>query len=292
MHKYSFGIRASILQNSNKLYSSSFCDWRGVREGAYFQFKNDKFTFNVVNTKLETYSKSFTVKNKNSIVCPFNFNPILIKDDNINLTYKELRVRKLLFIINPGSNYRVGDMVFCLGGVLNQNYQSGGSFKVVGVGGQGEITDLELIESGKYIQIPDNKEIKTYSDGPGQNAELALEFEEDAVLGTLERTISNLIFNQNETTIIFSRPLPEGINHGELNFSKWLITLNNSYNLRNSNVIGEEYEIHNDLIGNSGLMKIDKTDSLAALKANNNFELLNRRLSEMEEKLKLLTQNV
>jgi hypothetical protein len=292
MSKHSFGTRASILQNSNKLYSSSFCDWRGVREGAYFQFRKDKFTFNVVNTKLETYSKSFTIKNKNSIICPFNFNPILIKDDNINLIHKELRVKKLLFIINPGSNYRIGDMVFCIGGILNQNYQSGGSFKVISVGGQGEITDLELIESGKYIQIPDNKEIKTYSDGPGQNAELALEFEEDAVLGTLERTVSNLIFDQNETTIIFSRPLPEGITHGELNFSKWLITLNNSYNLRNSNVIGEEYEIHNDLIGGSGLMKVDKIDNSSCSKININFELLNRRLSEMEEKLKLLTQNV
>lgn len=290
--RQNFGIRASILQNSNKLYSSSFCDWRGVRDGAYFQFKNDKFSFNVISRKQENYSKSFTVKNKNTIIVPFNFNPILIKEDNISLHYKEQRINKLLFIINPGSNYRVGDMVFCLGGIINQNYQSPASFKVSQVSDSGAIIDLELIEQGKYVKIPENKEIKTYSDGPGQDAELALEFEEDASLAITERTISNITYNQNESVIVFSRPLPEGIVGGQISFSKWLINLNNPYNLRNCNVIGEEYEINNDLIGTSGLVKISKDDKYADSYINKNFELLNVRIIQLEEKIKLLTQNV
>lgn len=290
--RQNFGIRASILHNSNKLYSSSFCDWRGVRDGAYFQFKNDKVSFNVINTKLENYSKSFTVKNKNTIAIPFNFNPILIKEDNISIHYREQRVNKLLFIINPGSNYRIGDMIFCLGGVLNQNYQSAASFKILQVSESGAITDLELIEQGKYVKIPENKEIKTYSDGPGQDAELALEFEEDASLAMIERTVSNITYNSNESIIVLSRPLPDGIINGNISFSKWMIHLSHPYILRNSNVLGDEYEINNDLIGTSGLIKINKTDKHVDSYINRNFELLNIRLIELEEKLKILTQNV
>lgn len=289
--KQNFGIRASILQNSNKLYSSSFCDWRGVRDGAYFQFKKDKFSFNVVSRRQENYFKSFTVKNKNTIIVPFNFNPILIKEDNISIHYKEHRVNKLLFIINPGNSYRIGDMVFCLGGIINQNYQSPASFKVLQVSESGAITDLELIEQGKYIKIPENKEIKTYSDGPGQGAELALEFEEDATLTVTERAISNISFGLNETIIVFSRPLPDGINLGEISFSKWIINLNNSYTLR-GDVIGEEYEINNNLIGTSGLVKINKDDKNADSYVNKNFELLNARIIQLENQIKLLTQNV
>lgn len=280
--KQNFGIRASILQNSNKLYSSSFCDWRGVREGAYFQFNGDKFSFNVLNSKLENYSKSFTVKNKNTISIPFNFNPILIKDDIINLHYKEFRASKLLFIINPGKNYRINDIVFCIGGTLNQNYQTSTSFKVTGIGENGEVTELEIIENGKYIKLPENKNILTYSDGPGQNLELAIEFEEDITLGSLEGSISNISFGNNETTIILSNIIPDGILQGEIRFSKWLITLTSNYNLRNSNVIGEQYEINNDLISGSELVKINK-DNFSLV--NKNFEILIREINSLKERL-------
>lgn len=282
----SFGDKASVLLGSNKVYSSTNSYWGRVGSGAYFRFERDTCYFNVSKSEKETYSKVFTVKNKNTIVLDSNLAPILMRGDQIKINYREYVFKQIKVIFSEGGGYKKDDLLFLEGGQLNPFYQSSAIFKVLSTDESGAIKDIEIIEKGKYIISPQKDiPLNCTTDGAGKNAQIICDFDLNEKVEYLERIISAINYDTNLTYITFLQPLPNGINSGELSFEKWAIILTSTYNAREKPPIEEKYEIYNDFLPDSNLLKLVRGHTAPDVVINKNFELLLSRIKELETKL-------
>jgi hypothetical protein len=283
----SFGDKASVLLGSNKIYSSTNSYWGRITSGAYFRFANDTCYFNVSRSEREIYSKAFSVKNKNTIILDSNLAPILMKGDRIKINYREYVLKQVRVIFCEGAGYKKDDLLFLEGGQLNPFYQSSVIFKVLSTDENGAIKEIEIIEKGKYIVSPEkNVPLNCSTDGAGKNAQIICDFDLNEKVEYLERIVSAVNYDTNSTYITFLQPLPNGINSGELSFEKWTIILTSTYNARAKPPIEEKYEIYNDFLPDSSLLKLIRGHTAPDVVINKNFELLLLRIKELESKIK------
>jgi len=188
-----FGDKASVLLGSNKIYSSTNSYWGRINEGAYFKFSKDKCYFNIGRTQKESYSKIFSLKNRNTIVLDVNLSPILLKGDQIKLNYHESVFKTIKVIFSEGANYKIDDLLFLEGGHLNPFYQSSAILKVTETDESGAVKNVEIIEKGKYIIPPEkNAVLNCSTDGAGKNAQLICEFDHNEKKESLERDLTKV----------------------------------------------------------------------------------------------------
>ncbi|CAK0749986.1 conserved hypothetical protein [Gammaproteobacteria bacterium] len=279
-----FGPSCSIKHGTNKLISSTQCHWGKVAEGSHFKFNKDKNYIEVLSAKDIFYIKDFETKNNNVLIINENLFPMITVNDMLEITYKEYELNEIDIIVSAGRGYAEGDVIYFNGGELSRDFHTGTSLRVSGVNEHGGILEYSIIEKGKYLVPPDSL-CDTSTNGFGDKAQFAFRFQELGHRGWIDRSVTNIKYNNAQTLLTLAQAIPDGIKNGKLNVKKWEITLKDNYNLRDSNVISEDYEIINDIIPHTNIPKLYYGHANPDRIINHGFTKISQHISQHDERI-------
>lgn len=286
----SFGVSASVGIGTNKIVSSTLCNWAKVKIGSFFKFKNDESWFKIVNIKNLYWIKDFNVKHRNIITIPEIVFPYLGINDELQITYKEYELAEVRVVSDPGKKYAINEIVYFNGGLISRDLDQSAAIKVLATNEAGEIVHYEVFNKGKYLVVPEG-ECTSFSSGVGSGAKFYCSFKEIESRGLTDRKIVSINFIDGNTVIALNSPLPEGLKIGKLSVKKWEVLLENNYFARQSNVVSEPYEIITDFILDSGIPKLIRGHINPDLIINQGFETLYRKILELDSEIKKLKDN-
>lgn len=285
----SFGISASIGIGTNRIVSSTLCNWAKIKIGSFFKFKSDENWYKIVNVQNLYWIKDFNVKHRNIITIPEIVFPYLGVNDELEITYKEYELLDIRVISNPGKKYQINEIVYLNGGLISRDLDQATAIKVLAVNEIGEIVNYEIFNRGKYLQAPEG-ECETFSSGSGFGAKFYCAFKEIEKRGWTDRKIISINYIDGQTVIALNGSLPEGLKNGKLSVKKWEALIENNYYARKSNVISENYEVITDFIQDSGIPKLIRGHINPDLIINQGFEILYNRIIKLEKQIKELKE--
>lgn len=279
------GTIGSIKKDSNKIISATFSDWSAVREGSFIKFDNDS-DFNIVShAEQKTYIKSFVLVQPNILRVNEDCGANINEEDSLNISYKEQELSTVYKIISAGHGYKEGDHVTLGGGVASLNLidhtLNSATFIVTKIGGGGEILDLKVINNGKYIETPDK--ITALNGGSGASASVEVGFKLADHRSFIERDVQKVEFKGSDTIIHLVYGLPDGIKEGKLSLDKWEIVLKSNYT--GENKTKQNFQVTRDFTPNLRIPLIAKNSQSQELTVNYALALLDKKITELEEKI-------
>ncbi|RTK99177.1 MAG: hypothetical protein EKK57_10165 [Proteobacteria bacterium] len=287
--KKQFGTVASIKYGTNRIVSSTNCHWLKIETGALFKFREFDVFLDVASVSQFKYIKKFTVKNRNTIIVENNIFPDVFEGDVLEITYKEYELDNIQLITSSGVNYKVGELVYIDGGTLVPDNHSIITLKVLSITDQGGISTWEVVNSGRYLSPPKDKECGSSSSELGEGAKFYIHFKEIDKRGWIDRTIASIKYLSNQSIITLNNLLPDGITDGEFSVEKWEIKTKDKFSYGNSDICGKQYEVSIDTLPYFNLHKLVKGDVDPSIIINNNFIKLSEQIKLLENKIKLLS---
>lgn len=302
----SLGYTINLISNTNKIIGCSEVDFQKIRAGSYI--KIDNVIYQIIDRKPLFYIKDFEVINPNAI--RIKDTDYLLKDDVLNISYKEYELGALVSILDGGRNYKVGDIIYINSGIAsldNSNTQQIASFEVNSISENGKIAKLGLISRGKYIISPNN--VSEVYGGNGSGAKLECFYNLIDSRKLVERTIVNILRRGEDSEIYLNYVLPTGLKEGKLSTNKYELLLNQ--NFLGDSIYESKYEISQDFTLNYQLPLLIKgstspesvfnivlhnlDNKLKEIddwknQINNKIDSINTRLIEIEKKLGVISQ--
>lgn len=274
----------SILNNTNRLVSSSQDNFGGVRQGSFIKLGDENILYQIAKIQKFYILKDFEVLNNKQILVHSNIDINLQEEDVLKIIYDEYQLENVLNIINAGKFYKKDEIIQILGGQLSIDVRSGmGSpikFKIEELDEKAGIKKLSLIDKGKYIKSPPNK-VKVL--GSGEDAELELNYSSIDNRSILERTIKKIELKDKETQLILDYSLPIGIKSGKLSTEKWEILLSSNY--LGSTLKCQSYQIYKDFTPNLNLPLM--------LKGSQSFDLIfNQAMNKIDSEIKAIKDKI
>ena len=281
------GNIGSIKKNSNRLISSTYSDWSGVREGSFIKFNDDFHFYTVSHTEKRTFLKDYIVIQPNIIQinedCGININV----GDSLNISFKEYELNTWK-IISSGHGYRVGDQLTLEGGVaslnINDNTLNSSIITVIQVGAEGQIGEISISNRGKYLTAPNNNTSLKGGSGNGSSIEVTFKLTDHRTF--TERDIDKVEFKNAETIVYLVYPLPAGTKEGKLSVEKWEIILSSPYLGETNN--NETFEIIRDFTPYCKIPLLSPNSKNQELTFNNGMAILDKKIAELENKIKKL----
>lgn len=220
-----FGYTASILKGSNRLIASSQANWAGLPTGSFVIFDEDEDFYKVVDKESFFLVKDFEKIEDDKILIKENVGVKLSLNDSIKLTFKEYELSNVT-IRNSGSGFKVGDILTAKGGACKKDLINDltipADVKVSKVDKKGAIKELEINTKGLYLSCPDSIQVF-------DSAELELHFTATEKRTIEDRSISNILYSDNETVLVLNQGLPLNLGNGKLSVEKWELILSNEY---------------------------------------------------------------
>ncbi len=235
----------SILENSNRVVSSSSDNFGGLREGSYIKIGDDNILYSISKIKRFFYLKDFEIINTRTLKINSSTGIDLQNNDTIKIIYDEYELNSIINIFNKGKFYKEGEIIIIKGGELSTDLASGINYptrlEIEGIDEDGGITRLGLKEKGKYVVFPP---IKSEVNGTGENAILETKYSIIENRSIIERVIKKLDIKDSETIIELDYSLPIGLKTGKLSVEKWEMFLDKNYN--RDTVYNIDYKIFKD----------------------------------------------
>lgn len=282
------GKKASIIGNTNKLYSSSLADWSGIREGSYFKFVEDN-SFHVVNKKEKIfYIKDAEVLNSTILKINSDISAELQSEDILTITYKEYEISRLVQILNGGKGYRVGDILFIKSGTPSSDVQNNisliATFEVAEIQSGGAISKINIKYHGKYLVAPENR--VNLLGGNGEEAFFEVEFKLIQERQRIEKDIKQVEIFPNHTLIHLVYGLPEGLKEVKISTEKWIMFLDSDY--MGDTKLNKEFEIAKDFTFNYRIPLLVKNSFAIETVFNEAVSILENKILELENRITLL----
>lgn len=280
----------SILKDTNRLVATSSVNWSNVKAGSFFRFKKDPNLYSIIKARHFTQFNDFKLLNARTITINTDVGINLLKNDELNIIYKEYEIITIFNIINKGTKYKIGDKLKL--NIDNPSYDisSGLSsfcvIEVLEVNSSGGIEKINLEKKGRYLNKPISNEIEC-SGGHGIGCKLDVLFKENNAQEPLERKIE-YIQHDNPCTIYLNAPLPTGVVEGRLSVNKWELFITS---IATNNIINSEFDIIQDFTPNYhfGLLIPNSISKDPII--NNNFTKIDIKLKELEDAINRLTNH-
>lgn len=280
-----FGFTVSILNNSNRIVSSSEVDWSHLREASSIKFGDDSSYYTVAKISPFFYIQDFTIIDSNTLKINNDIGINLLQHDKIDLSYKEFEIRAIKNLIDSGKNYKTGDILYFKNDKVSistiDNQPNMSTFIVSEVNSEGTITKLVYQERGKYLVCPDS--IIELSGGLGQGAKIEVDFKVTDNRSILEREISKIETNPDFTLIKLNYPVPNGVIEGKLSSNKWEATLSTIYT--HGDKLNSTYHVLRDFTPNIGLPLLVKGNPNFEHVYNEAVKKIDKELAEIKVKL-------
>lgn len=282
------GTIGSIKKNSNKLISTTFSDWSAVREGTFIKFNDDSQFYIVSHTEKKIFLKDFILIKPNVLQINEDCGINISEGDSLNISYKEYEINAVYKLLIAGQGYKNGDHLTLGGGAASLNIAdhtlNSAIVNVDKVGSKGEIIEFNLINKGKYLEAPPN--ITDLKGGQGSGASIEVSFKLTDHRSFIERDVQKVEFQSSSTLVYLVYGLPNGIKDGKLSIEKWEIIFNSNYNGENRS--SQPFQVTRDFTPNLKIPLIAKNSQNQELTINHGFAVLDKKIAELEERIKKL----
>ena len=262
------------------IYSNNLADWSIIAPGKEIEIIGDEETFSVVRANVINYNKVFAVESNSTIKIDSTINDLVLDGDTIDcyfVTYYTVLINE---ITEAGSGYKVNEYVN-----INKNAYFDSSndrneraiLQVKSVDSNGGITELHLINNGKFTQ---NFEQAELDGGSGKGAKVSL------ILGKHDKkvlkffSVLNVKREQGSTFVELDEKIKDTFLTGEIYIKRYRVTLNKPTN--------KEYSSH------PFILKVEKTPflNLPLAKDNNIEQIYNQAILTIDSKIKELSAGV
>ena len=261
-------------------YSNNLANWSLINSGEQIEIMGNPEKFSVVCANVINYNKVFTVESNSTIKIDSTINDLVLDGDTIDcyfITYYTALVNE---ITEAGSGYKVNEYVN-----INKNTYFDFSndrneraiLQVKSIDSNGGITELHLIDNGKFTQ---NFEQADLDGGSGKGAKVSL------ILGKHDKkslkffSVLNVKRDQGFTFVELNEKIKDSFLTGEIYIKRHRITLNKPTN--------KEYSSH------PFILKVEKTPflNLPLAKDNNVEQIYNQAILTIDSKIKELSTGV
>ena len=261
-------------------YSNNLANWSLINSGEQIEIMGNPEKFSVVCANVINYNKVFTVESNSTIKIDSTINDLVLDGDTIDcyfITYYTALVNE---ITEAGSGYKVNEYVN-----INKNTYFDFSndrneraiLQVKSIDSNGGITELHLIDNGKFTQ---NFEQADLDGGSGKGAKVSL------ILGKHDKkslkffSVLNVKRDQGFTFVELNEKIKDNFLTGEIYIKRHRITLNKPTN--------KEYSSH------PFILKVEKTPflNLPLAKDNNVEQIYNQAILTIDSKIKELSTGV
>lgn len=282
------GFSASILNNTNKVVSSTESDWSGIREGAFFKFSTDNAFHTVAKTEQTFYIKEFEIESRNRIRINDDVGINLAVLDNIVISYKEMQIVSATRFINAGKGYKAGDHLNLIGGVpsvrIEDNSSESGVIMVLEVDDFGAIVKYQVKNRGRYLEPP--AKICNVANGSGSGAVVEVEYNVYENRAMLDRQVESMEISNGKTTLTLNYSLPNGVNSGKLSVDKWILYLTTPYT--KGDKLAQKYDVTADYTPHYQLPLLARNSFSVESIHNQALIMLDNKIRELEERIQRL----
>ena len=261
-------------------YSNNLANWSLINSGEQIEIMGNPEKFSVVCSNVINYNKGFIVESNSIIKFDSIIKDLVLDGDTIDcyfITYYTALVNE---ITEAGSGYKVNEYVN-----INKNTYFDSSndrneraiLQVKSIDSNGGITELHLIDNGKFTQ---NFEQADLDGGSGKGAKVSL------ILGKHDKkslkffSVLNVKRDQGFTFVELNEKIKDSFLTGEIYIKRHRITLNKPTN--------KEYSSH------PFILKVEKTPflNLPLAKDNNVEQIYNQAILTIDSKIKELSTGV
>ncbi len=212
---------AGVLENTNRVVSSSKSSWNYILPGNFFRISGDSNFYEILRAKNFTFSEEFAALNEDTIQIPKDVGADLLIGDEIFVIYSIYEFVTIFKVVQSGIGYKVGEKVKLDINNATSNTFTGQenytSLEITEVNSDGGIVKFSIVKKGSYLtEPPTNCSIISQS---GKGAVFQCLFEQK--FGSkIEREIVEIERNI-PTTIKLNYGLPANIKTGIVNVNKW-----------------------------------------------------------------------
>jgi len=262
------------------IYSNNLADWSIIAPGKEIEIIGDEETFSVVRANVINYNKVFAVESNSTIKIDSTINDLVLDGDTIDCYFVTYYTALVNEIIEAGSGYKVNEYVNINKSAYfdsSNNRNERAILQVKSVDSNGGITELHLINNGKFTQ---NFEQAELDGGSGKGAKVSL------ILGKHDKkvlkffSVLNVKREQGSTFVELDEKIKDSFLTGEIYIKRYRITLNKTTN--------KKYSSH------SFILKVEKTPflNLPLAKDNNIEQIYNQAILTIDSKIKELSAGV
>jgi len=262
------------------IYSNNLANWSTINPGQEIEIIGNSEKFSVVRANVINYNKAFTVESNSAIKIDSEIKDLVLDGDTIDcyfVTYYTVLINE---ITEAGSGYKVNEQLNINKTTYfdsSNNRNERAILQVKSVDSNGGITELHLINNGKFTQ---NFEQADLDGGSGKGAKVSL------ILGKHDKkvlkffSVLNVKREQGSTFVELDEKIKDTFLTGEIYIKRYRITLNKP--------TGKEYSSH------PFILKVEKTPflNLPLAKDNNIEQIYNQAILTIDSKIKELSTGV
>ena len=283
-----FNFKVSVKNGSKEVVAQSGNSWNGVSDRCFIRIQKDSISYSVESVEDLKLSEKFSVKNNKTIILEDDSeSDYILAGDECELAFKEYEVFEVETILDSGSGYNKGDIIYLSDGEVIEDHSdftnNKASFEIVEVGKNGQIKQIKLKNSGRYSKIPNVSNLVT-TNGEGKEAELRVEFRPKSDRTIIRREIVNKIPNDGTTILFLDNNIPNNEISGVLTISKQKIVLEGEY-LGVSND-SASHEIIRDFTPNFRLPFAAPNSQNLEFVFNQAMSMIDKELTKINQKLK------
>jgi hypothetical protein len=280
----------SVEKDSNLLIGSSDEKFAGIRDGSLIKIDEDSFLYTVIGKNNWLYIEDFTLSDSKTIKIDKNIGVNLQKGDNIKISFKEFELVMIENILDKGDSFTEGDELYLESGEVNVDIKTGRGeptiLKIDSLEENNGIKRLSIIDKGKYITPPQNPVKVTNNNG--QSALLNLNFQENTNRAIVERTITNIHYQENQTLLSLNYSLPPNLKEGKLSCEKNALKITPNYlGSTNSNL---PFKIYKDFTPYLNIPLTSKNSLSPELIFNKAMHKIDERFSQNDKEIKELKE--
>lgn len=284
-----FNFNVSVTNGSPEVISQSSSKWNGVSERCYIRIGKDSISYSIKSLEDFKLSEKFIVSEQSEKIIKIenvDLYPYILDKDEVELMFKEYEVFDVENIIESGSGYKKGDILFASGGDVIESFsgkeENTASFEITGVSNKGEVRMIKLLNSGRYSTTPNSFNI-TSTNGIGSGCQLNIEFRSKSERSLIRREILNVIPEKNTLTLFLDQPVSKNQKAGVLTLSKQKIILETNYMGVSSR--GVSHEIIRDFTPNYRLPFAAPNSQNIEFVFNQAMSILDRELKRIESRI-------
>ena len=276
-------FKASGERGTNKLYT--LCHKKVLTEnGAFIKIGENNIFYRVESCEDITIKRKFTVEN-GKIILKGNFDFKISEGDILKLYITEYEAVSFGEIKPHKDHFVEGEKIYAQGGITSSSQENLTgeyvSFEVAEVNGEGNITELVMVDSGRYLTPPESP-VKVMNQDE-KIIEVDIEFDTSTQTLSLEREVSIIDGGPLRTEISLSYNLPLSVREGELLVSKQIIYLDKPYSAESFE--SEPCQITFDFSPVNGIPLLPPNALDPAATYNKAVEIIDTRLSDIEARL-------
>jgi len=276
-------FRASIEKGTNKLYT--LCHKQVITQnGAFIKMGENDIFYRVESCEKLTIKRKFTTEG-NKLVLKGNFDFKISDQDTLQIYITEYEAVSYGEIKPHDTHYKQGEKIYAQGGVTSSSDENltgeYASFEVVDVNKNNNITDLHMINGGRYMVPPTNPVQLMNQDE--QVMEIDMEFDISTQTLSIEREVILVEGNEKQTEIMLSYNLPSETTGGEILVSKQIIYIDKPYTAESFE--SEPCQITFDYTPVNGIPLLPPNSLDPSTTYNKGMEIIDARLLEIEKRL-------